>query len=111
MAFCGGLASVMPESVVSGGVSRISVRLVLEAVAGLGGAGGASLGLVAWDLCVEEHKVARAWERAIADGLLKPAGHDDTHGEQRWRLTAGGWAAIKDTSRDSLSTGPDGEPA
>jgi hypothetical protein len=35
--------------------------------------------------------------------------HDDTHGAQLWRLTAGGWAAIKDTSRDSLSTGPDGE--
>ncbi len=92
-----------------GGVSRISVWLVLEAVAGLDGAGGASLGLTAWELCVEEHKVAAAWERAIADGLLKPAGHDDTHDEQLWRLTAGGWAAIKDTSRDSPSTGPNGD--
>jgi hypothetical protein len=53
-------------------LSRISLRLVLEAVAGLDAVGGASLGLVAWDLCVEEHEVADAWQRAIADGLLKP---------------------------------------
>jgi hypothetical protein len=38
-----------------------------------------------------------------------PGCHDDTHGAQLWRLTADGWAAIKDTNRDSLSTGPDGE--
>jgi hypothetical protein len=78
------------------GLSRISQRLVLEAVAGLDAAGGASPGLVAWDLCVEEHEVADAWQRAIADGLLKRSGHDDTHGEQLWRLTAGGWAALDD---------------
>ena len=59
---------------------------------------------------MEEHKVAEAWERAIADGLLRSDGHDDTHDEQLWRLTPGGWAAIKDTSRDSLSTGPHGDP-
>jgi hypothetical protein len=45
----------------------------------------ASLGLVAWDLCVEEHEVAETWERAIADGLLKPSGHDDTPGGQLGR--------------------------
>ena len=83
------------------GLSRISLRLVLEAVAGLDAAGGASLGLVAWDLCVEEHEVADAWQRAIADGLLKPSGHDDTHGEQLWRLTAGGWAALDDDQPES----------
>jgi len=69
---------------------------VLEAAAGLDAAGGASLGLVAWDLCVEEHEVADAWERAIADGLLKPSGRDNTLGEPLWRLTAGGWAALDD---------------
>jgi hypothetical protein len=77
-------------------LARITVQLVLEAVSGLDGAGGASLGLVAWDLCVEEHQVADAWQRAIADGLLKPSGYDDMHGEQLWRLTAGGWLALKD---------------
>jgi len=45
---------------------------VPEAAAELDGSGGASLGLVAWDLCVEEHEVARVWERAIVDGLLSP---------------------------------------
>ena len=55
----------------------VSLRLVLEAAAELDGSGGASLGLVAWDLCVEEHEVARVWERAIVFGLLKPSGHDD----------------------------------
>ena len=77
-------------------MSQISLPLVLEAAAGLDAAGGASLGLVAWDLCVEEHEVADAWERAIADGLLKPSGRDNTLGEPLWRLTAGGWAALDD---------------
>jgi len=67
---------------------------VLEAAAELDGSGSPSLGLVAWDLCVEEHEVARVWERAIVDGLLKPSGQDDAHGEQLWRLTPGGWSAL-----------------
>ena len=67
---------------------------MLEAAAELDTSGGASLGLVAWDLCVEEHEVVRLWERAIVDGLLKPSGHDAVHGEQLWRLTPGGWAAL-----------------
>ena len=73
---------------------EVSRRLVLEAAAELDSSGGASLALVAWELCVEEHEVAELWERAIAHGLLKPSGHDATYGEQLWRLTAGGWAAL-----------------
>ena len=72
----------------------VSLRLVLEAAAELDTSGGASLGLVAWDLCVEEHEVAPVWERAIVFGLLKPCGQDDAHGEQLWRLTPGGWSAL-----------------
>ena len=72
----------------------VSLRLVLEAAAELDSSGGASLALVAWELCVEEHEVAERWERAIGHGLLKPSGHDATYGEQLWRLTAGGWAAL-----------------
>jgi len=75
-------------------VPEVSLRLVLEAAAELDSSGGASLALVAWELCVEEHEVAELWERAIAHGLLKPSGHDATYGEQLWRLTAGGWAAL-----------------
>jgi hypothetical protein len=77
-------------------VSEISLRLVLEAAAELDSSVGASLALVAWELYVEEYEVVEAWERAIADGLLKPSGHDATHGEQLWRLTAGGWAALEE---------------
>jgi hypothetical protein len=75
-------------------VAEISLRPVLEAAAELDSSGGASLALVAWELCVEEHEVGAAWELAIADALLKPAGQDALHGEQRWRLTAGGCAAF-----------------
>jgi hypothetical protein len=66
-------------------VPEVSLRLVLEAAAELDSSGGASLALIAWELCVEEHDVAELWERAIAHGLLKPSGHDTTSGEQLWR--------------------------
>ena len=84
----------------NGRVAEVSLRTVLEAAAELDGSGGASLGLVAWDLCVEEHQVARAWERAIVDRLLKLSGHDAVHGEQLWRLTPGGWAALRSETAD-----------
>ena len=71
----------------------ISVRLVLAVVADFDDLGGASRSLVAWKLFVEEERVAAAWEQMLADGLLKPAGHDPADDEQLWRLTAGGWAA------------------
>ena len=45
---------------------EVSRRLVLEAAAELDSSGGASLALIAWELCVEEHEVAELWERAIA---------------------------------------------
>jgi hypothetical protein len=71
----------------------ISVRLVLEVLTDFDDLGGASLSLVAWELFVEEERVAGAWEQMLADGLLKPAGRDPANDEQLWRLTAGGWAA------------------
>ena len=71
----------------------ISVLLVLDALADFDDLGGASLSLVAWELFVEEARVADAWEQMLADGLLKPAGRDTADDEQLWRLTAGGWAA------------------
>jgi hypothetical protein len=71
----------------------ISVRQVLEVLADFDGLGGASLRLVAWELFVEEQRVAKAWEQMLAGGLLKPAGRDPADDEQLWRLTAGGWAA------------------
>jgi hypothetical protein len=75
-----------PES-----MDGISVRQVLEVVGDFDALGGASLGLVAWELSVTEERVAAAWRRMLADGLLKPAGRDKIHGEQLWRLTTDGW--------------------
>jgi hypothetical protein len=69
----------------------ISLQAVLEVVGEFDQSGGASAGLVAWELCVDEPLVATAWERARAAGLLAPAGYDQN--EQLWRLTAAGWAA------------------
>lgn len=71
--------------------SPVSLRQLLEVVAEFDRYGGASLGLVAWELCVEEQLVAAAWQRAARDGLIAPAGRD--HQEQLWRLGPAGWAA------------------
>jgi len=37
---------------------------------------GARHPLVAWELCVDEQRVLKAWKHAQADHLLKPTGHD-----------------------------------
>jgi hypothetical protein len=69
----------------------ISVQAVLEVAGEFDGSGGASVGLVAWELCIDERLVRGAWERARLAGLIAPAGHDQH--EQLWRLTPAGWAA------------------
>lgn len=69
----------------------ISVQAMLEVVGEFDESGGASVGLVAWELCIEERLVHAAWERARLAGLIAPAGHDQH--EQLWRLTPAGWAA------------------
>ena len=71
--------------------SPVSLQQLLEVVAEFDRYGGASPGLVAWELCVEEQLVAAAWQRATRDGLIAPAGRD--HEEQLWRLSPAGWAA------------------
>jgi hypothetical protein len=80
-------------------MDEIAVQQVLEVVADFDASGGASSGLVAWELFVDEQRVADAWERARADGLLRPAAHDGVGDEQLWRLTAGGWAAFDGNGR------------
>lgn len=69
------------------------MQRVLEVVGNFEKSGGASLGLVAWELSVGEAQVADAWEQAQAEELLQPAARDKIHDEQLWRLTAAGWAA------------------
>ena len=66
----------------------ISLQQVLEVIAEFDDFGGASLGLVAWELCVDEELVARAWQQAINHELIRPAGRDSQ--EQLWRLTSAG---------------------
>ena len=50
----------------------ISVQAVLEVVGEFDDSGGASVGLVAWELCIDERLVLGAWERARLAGLVLP---------------------------------------
>ena len=75
------------------GMDDISLQQLLEVVGDFDESGGASVGLIAWELFVEEQRVARAWERGVAEGLLRRAGRDRVADERLWRLSAGGWAA------------------
>ena len=79
----------------------VSLQQVLEVVAEFGDSGGASLGLVAWELCVDEELVAPAWQQAINHELIRPAGRDSQ--EQLWRLTSAGRAAARKEAPQLLS--------
>jgi hypothetical protein len=72
-------------------MKKISEQRLLDVVADFEELGGASLGLVAWELDVTEPQVSEAWGAAIAAGWLEPAGRDEVSGEQMWRLTVDGW--------------------
>jgi hypothetical protein len=75
-------------------MEKISEQGLLEVIADFDGLGGASLGLVAWELFVTEQEVSDAWASAVAAGWLAPAARDEVYGEQLWRLTAEGWIAL-----------------
>lgn len=77
----------------------ISLQTVLEVLGEFDDSGGASTGLVAWELCIDEPLVLGAWERARAAGLIAKAGHDQH--EQLWRLTAAGWATHQGERRSA----------
>jgi hypothetical protein len=49
--------------------------------------GGASLELVAWELGEPPSRIRDTWSKAIADGVLEPAGVDSVFGEPLWQLT------------------------
>lgn len=74
-------------------MKKISEQGLLDVVAEFDSHGGASLGLVAWELYLTEAEVSDPWAAAVAAGWLEPAGWDDVFGERVWRLTAEGWAA------------------
>jgi hypothetical protein len=54
----------------------ISIRQLLETVGDFDRSGGASLGLVSWELSVEEQRVANAWNAVRTRGLINPASVD-----------------------------------
>jgi hypothetical protein len=87
-------------------MGNISVRRLLEVLARFDELGGASPGLVAWDLFASEHDVKAPWEHALAEGWLKPAGRDLAYDEQLYRLTPTGWAAARERS-PGLKAGPE----
>jgi hypothetical protein len=82
-------------------VGQISPERLLEVMADFDEFGGASMGLVAWELYVPEQDVAVAWDRAFTNGWLQPAGHDSPNDEQLWRLTLTGRAASAKSGRRS----------
>jgi len=73
------------------------LQAVLRVVGEFDEYGGASLGLVAWELSVDERLVAGAWDQARATGLIASAGHDQH--EQLWRLTPAGGRRARPSTR------------
>ncbi len=73
---------------------QIPVERVLAVVRDFQLSGGASLGLVSWELCVDDQAVVAAWRESIHDGLLEPAGQDLQSGEDIWRISRRGWEAL-----------------
>jgi hypothetical protein len=50
--------------------------------------GSASLGLVAWELCLPEEALHPAWRQALAEGLIEDAGRDPESDEEMYRVRA-----------------------
>jgi hypothetical protein len=86
-------------------MDKISVQGLLEVLATFDEHGGASPGLIAWELFVDEPAVTAAWEHALSQGWLREAGHDIAGDEQLWKLTLEGWAAIRERSPGLKSGG------
>ena len=74
--------------------SAVDVETVLGVVREFDNLGGASLGLVSWELCVEDRAVHAAWQAAVDEGMLEPAGQDLVGGEDLWRLSGTGWTHL-----------------
>jgi hypothetical protein len=57
-------------------MDTISVHALLEVLVSFDGYGGASPGLVAWELFADERDVMPSWEHALTEGWLTLAGRD-----------------------------------
>jgi hypothetical protein len=86
-------------------MDKIAIHDLLEVLATFDAHGGASPGLVAWELFADEPAVTAAWERAVSERWLREAGRDPDDGEQLWKLTLKGWEAVSERS-PWLKSGP-----
>ena len=75
-------------------MDHISVQKVLAVLDDFDQFGGASMELVAWELFVHRQDVINAWTRTITARWVQPGEHN-TDGEQLWRLTLSGRAAMR----------------
>ena len=50
--------------------------------------GSASLGLVAWELCLPEQELRPLWQRALREGLIRPAESSPETSEPMFSLAA-----------------------
>jgi hypothetical protein len=57
-----------------------------EVLETIGEFGEASIGLVAWELCLPEQALAAAWGQATAQELIEPTDCSPETGEQMYRL-------------------------
>jgi hypothetical protein len=68
---------------------EISLERLLAVMRDFDEFGGASIDLVAWELGEPPSRINAVWAKAIADGVLEPAGVDSVFGEPLWRLRQG----------------------
>ena len=78
-------------------MNKIAVQELLEVLGAFDELGGASPGLVAWELFADEAAVTAAWEHALAEGWLRPClmvrpgrGQSQDRREPRQRLLSRG---------------------
>jgi hypothetical protein len=94
------------RSAAQANMNTVSVHGLLEVLANFDEHGGASSGLVAWELYVDEQNILAAWELALTEGWLTPAGRDLAYNEQLYRLTLSGWVAAREHSPE-VKSGPE----
>jgi hypothetical protein len=68
-------------------IDEISVDQLMVVMRDFDEFGGASIELVAWELGEPPSRLDAAWSRAVAEGMLEPAGVDSVFGEPIWRLS------------------------
>ena len=68
-------------------IDEISVDQLMVVMRDFDEFGGASIELVAWELGAPPSRLDAAWSRAVAEGMLEPAGVDSVFGEPIWRLS------------------------